>query len=136
DVPFGIDVQSDGTILLDSTAVEVRDARGTCADRDLVDRLTAALGGKVFHITFLLVNVPVQTTIGFCDSGRYVLNGRHGDWSVFITNGAAALRLVDDQGVNLLTGAFQPALDADGDPTVRGTPPVDDPDALAAACQS
>jgi hypothetical protein len=134
DVVFGVDVTADGAVSIDSTAVELRDARPTCADRDLVDRLTAALNGKVFHITIQLVTVPVQVTLGFCDTGRFALGPRHGSWSVFVANGAPALRLVDDQGLPLLN-AFAPALDADGNPTVRGTPPVDDPNGLAAACQ-
>lgn len=137
DVNLGVDVTTDGGVLIDELAVEVRDARTECADRDLADRLTAALGGTVFHFTIQLGTVPVQTTLGLCDTGRFVFGGtpgRHGTWSVFVTNGIGALRLVDDQGVTVLN-AFPPALDADGNVTVRGTAPVDDPDALAAACQ-
>jgi hypothetical protein len=132
---FGLEVRVDGTVLLDGTAVESRDARAACADIDLAARLTTAIAGKVFHFTQQSI-VPLRTKLGLCDSKRFALDttsSRHGTWRVAVTNGVAGLRLVDDNPV--LSPIFDVAFDADGNVTVEGTTPVDDAAELARACE-
>jgi hypothetical protein len=138
---LGIDHdEEDGSITLNDQAVDQRDARASCDDLDLQDRLTAALGGRAFFFTTSVGPIPIRNHLGLCDSGRFVLvttATRHGSWHVEVSGGVATLVLEIEGGLqpvsppHLTTG-----FDAAGAVTVQGQSPLADPGSLVTdACQ-
>jgi hypothetical protein len=136
---FGLEVRDDHTILLDGQVVEEEDVRAQCRDADLADALTSALRGKAFFFFQQIanLNLPLRTHLGLCDSGRYRMvttSTQVGSWRVSVQNGVGTLNLRSDNGQ--AQSHFSVAFDASGNVTVENTTPDDDPDLVAAACQS
>jgi hypothetical protein len=131
-------IGDDGQPLVDGTPVELRDARATCADLDLQDRLTQAVNDTAFSFSETVVGIPVRIKIGLCASGRHVTltttSPVHGPWRVDVVGGTAELQLLADTGA--VFRHFPVAFDAGGVVRVNGQAgPVDDEALVALACE-